>query len=326
MALLKIICILLILVGLGQAEDIIFFADDHYMSISHLQLNASATNPALSPGDGVLRISIANQGRIEELIPISSSDSPDDILQEQREEMNSSLAMDVRAALQSAGPIQVTSGVQHIAILPAGEARELQFNISIDRRASGWYDLPLRVDYVRMVDVSVSDGEAFPLHQPSNQSLNLRIYAFGDKDDLRIAGVRSHLYPGGEGSLIIAVENIGEDIVPNCSASLIAAPPFQVKSTDHPLGDLSPGEMASASFLVEVDGDAAWEEYQLGLGLRSKKMDLVLPFELSLKGSGRLISNGAILFIALLALLVLLAIILRRQKLLYGRKRRIKRL
>ena len=43
MELLKIICILLILVGLGQAEDIIFFADDHYKSISHLQLNASAT-------------------------------------------------------------------------------------------------------------------------------------------------------------------------------------------------------------------------------------------------------------------------------------------
>jgi hypothetical protein len=55
-------------------------------------------------------------------------------------------------------------------------------------------------------------------------------------------------------------------------------------------------------------------------------MDLVVPFELSLKGSGRLIFHGAILFIALLALLVLLAIILRRQKLLYGRKRRIKRL
>ena len=326
MELLKIICILLILFGLGQAEDIIFFADDHYKSLSDILLNASATNPALSPGDNVLRISIANQGRIEELIPISSSDSPDDILQEQREEMKSSVAMEIRAALQSTGPIQVTSGPQHIALLPAGESGELEFNISIDRRANGWYDLPLQVDYVRQVDVSISDGEAFPLRQPSNQSLNLRIYAFGDKDDLRIAGVQSQLHRGGEGSLIIAVENIGEDIFPNCSASLIAAPPFRVKSTDHPLGDLSPGEMASASFLVEVDGDAAWEEYQLGLGLRSEKMDLVLPFELSLKGSSRVLSQGAILFIALLALLALLAIILRRQKLLYGRKRRIKRL
>jgi uncharacterized membrane protein len=122
------------------------------------------------------------------------------------------------------------------------------------------------------------------------------------------------------------VENIGEDIVPNCSASLMAASPFQVKSADHPIGDLAPGEMATASFLVGVDGDASQEEYQLGLGLRSEKMDLVVPFELSLKGSGRLLSHGAILFIALLALLALLAIILRRQNILYGRKRRIKRL
>jgi hypothetical protein len=84
--------------------------------------------------------------------------------------------------------------------------------------------------------------------------------------------------------------------------------------------------MATASFLVGVDGDAAQEEYQLGLSLRSEKMDLVIPFELRLKGSGRLLSHGAILFIALLALLALLTIILRRQNILYGRKRRIKRL
>ena len=120
---LKIICILLILVSLGQAEDIIFFADDHYKSVSEILLNASATNPALSPGDSILRISIANQGRIEELIPISSSNSSDDILQEQREEMKSSMAMEVRGALQSTGPILATSGAPHIAILPAGEAR-----------------------------------------------------------------------------------------------------------------------------------------------------------------------------------------------------------
>ena len=323
---LKIICILLILLGLGQGEDIIFFADDHYKSISQLQLNGSVANPALSPGENVLRISIANHGRIEELIPISSSGSPQDILQEQREEMNSSVAMQIRAILESIGPFQVTSGPQDIAALPAGEARELQYNVSIDRRASGWYDLPLRVDYVRQADVSVSDGEAFPLRQPSNQSLNLRVYVSGDKGDLRIAGVQSHLYPGGSGTLIIAVENIGEDILTNCSASLMAAPPFQVKSADHPLGELSPGEMVLASFLVTVDGDASQAEYQLGLGLRSEKVDLVVPFELSLKRSNPLLSHRAILIIALLALLALSAVILYRQKFLSGRKRKIKRL
>ena len=326
---LKIICILLILVGLGQGDDFIFFADDHYKSSSEILLNASATNPALLPGHSVFKISLANLGHVEELIPISSSGSPDDILLEMKEEMNSSLALDIRAALEPTGPFQVTSGPQYLSALPAGEAKELQFNLSIDRRASGWYDLPLRVDYVRQVDVSVNDGQAFPLRQPSNQSLNLRVFVSGDRDELRIAGVQSHLYPGGSGTLIVAVENIGDDTLSNCSASLMAAPPFHVLSPDHPLGELSAGEMAAASFRVKVDGNASQKEYQLGLRLRSEGVDLVVPFELSLKGSESLLSHPVFPLIAILAFLALLAlavVILRRQKLLYGRKRKVKRL
>lgn len=102
--------------------------------------------------------------------------------------------------------------------------------------------------------------------------------------------------------MIIAVENIGQDRVSNCSASLVPVAPFQVTGPDASLGDLDPGEIAVASFQVDVDGDAGPEEYQLGLGLRSEKMDLVVPFELSLKRSNSLLSNQAILFIALVAL------------------------
>lgn len=129
--------------------------------------------------------------------------------------------------------------------------------------------------------------------------------------------------------MIVAVENIGDDTLSNCSASLMAAPPFHVLSPDHPLGELSAGEMAAASFRVKVDGNASQKEYQLGLHLRSEGMDLVVPFELSLKGSESLLSHPAFPLIAILAFLALLAlavVILRRQKLLYGRKRKVKRL
>ncbi len=325
---LKIICILLILVGPGQGEDI-FFADDHYKSSGEILLYASAINPALVPGDCVLEVGLANLGRIDELIPVSRGGSADDVLREIKEEMNSSLALEIETVLNSIGPVQVTSGPQYLSALPAGEAKELQFNVSIDRRASGWYDLPLRVDYVQQVDVSVSDGQAFPLRQPSNQSLNLRIYVSGNEADLRIAGMQSDLHPGKAGTLTVALENMGEDILPDTSASLLVAPPFRVKSPDHILGDLAPEEIALASFLVEVDGNASQEEYQLGLRLRSQDTDMTLPFPLSLKESKGLLSHSTSPFIFLLALIALLALaatVLRRQKLLYGRKRRIKRL
>lgn len=317
----KIICILLILAGLGQAEDIIFFADDHYKSISKIELYASATNPALVPGDAVLRISLANHGKIEELLPISSIGSPDDILLEMKGEMNSSDAMEIRALLEAPEPLLVTSGRQYIPVLPPGEARELQFNLTIDRRADGWYDLPLKLNYVHQVDVSASDGEVFPLLQSSNQSLNLRIYISGNKDDLRIAGFQSHLYPGGSEVLWMAVENIGLDMLPNCSASLLAVPPFHVTSLDVPLGELTPGEMALARFLVQVDGNASQEEYQLGLCLRSEKMDLVLPFALSLKGRHNSPVHRAMPLIAIFAILSLAIIIVWRGYLLYRQKK-----
>jgi len=329
---LKIICILLILLGGGQGGDIILFADDHYKSSGEVLLNASAVNPALAPGDRILKVSLANQGGIKELIPVSGSGSADDILMEIKEEMNSSRAMEIRAALEPAGPINVTSAPQYIAALPAGEAEQLQFNLSIDQRASGWYDLPLRVEYVRQVDVSVSDGQAFPLLQPADQSLNLRLYISEDGGDLRIAGVQSDLHPGGSGALLIVVENTGEESLSNCSARLLVAPPLHAIGPDCSLGDLAPGKMALASFRVGVDGNASLDRYQLGLSLSSEEMDLVLPLQISLRGSGRLSLHRALPFIAplaLLAILILLAgavIIPGRQKLLYGRKRKIRRL
>ena len=71
MKLFEIVCILLILGGTCLAEDLIFFADDHYKSLGLLELRASVTNPALNPGDSLLKINLANMGRLEELIPIT---------------------------------------------------------------------------------------------------------------------------------------------------------------------------------------------------------------------------------------------------------------
>lgn len=133
---------------------------------------------------------------------------------------------------------------------------------------------------MRQVDVSVSDGQAFPLLQPADQSLNLRLYISEDGGDLRIAGVQSDLHPGGSGALLIVVENTGVESLSNCSARLLVAP-FHAIGPDCSLGDLAPGKMALTSFRVGVDGNASLDRYQLGLSLSSEEMDLVLPSRLA---------------------------------------------
>ena len=110
MKLLHVISILLLLAGTGQAEDLIFFADDHYKSLGRPELTASVANPALVPGDSILRINLANVGELEELMPINESGSNEDILLEMKAEMQSSDALNINAALAGAGPIKVTTG------------------------------------------------------------------------------------------------------------------------------------------------------------------------------------------------------------------------
>ena len=90
MKILLIISILLLIAGIGQSDDLLFFADDHYKSLGQPSLVATVVNPALLPGECVLEIDLANTGELEELILINQSGSEEDILQEMNEELKSS--------------------------------------------------------------------------------------------------------------------------------------------------------------------------------------------------------------------------------------------
>lgn len=328
MKLFEIVCILMILAGTSMAEDLIFFADDHYKSLGLLELKASVINPAISPGDCVLRINLANFGRLEELMPINDNGSGDDIRREMQEEMHSVDALNINAALNGAESIRVTSGPQHIAILRAGDVSLLQFNITAEKSARGEFELPLHVEFMRQVDVSVSNGAVSPLYQSLNQSFNLRVLVAGDKEPLRILSIKSELLRGESGTLSLVIENDGAQNLENCSARLMAAPPFHVESPDILLGDLATGSVALASFTVAVDSNASLQDYQLGCRIRSGEKSMELSFPLTLTGSDNFPGRPAVLLLSAgLIAATLAAFLLRKKyKLIFRRKGRRPRL
>jgi hypothetical protein len=283
---LHVISILLLLVGTGQAEDLIFFADDHYKSLGRPELTACVANPVLISGNCVLRINLANTGELEELMPINESGSNEDILLEMRAETKSCDAPNINAILAGAGPITVTTGPEHIKMLPAGDAAVLQFNITAEKNASGWYALPLSVDYERQVDVSVKNSEVFPLYEAEGQNLTVQVFVAGNNDTLRISGINSELYAGGSASLRAAVSNDGAIVLHNCSARLLAAPPFYVESPAAVLGDLAPGSLAVIAFNVRVDGNAHLQDYQLGCEIYCQEKSIIVPLQISLARAG----------------------------------------
>ncbi|MCX6673004.1 MAG: hypothetical protein NTY37_04405 [Methanothrix sp.] len=331
MMLLHIISILLLLAGTGQAEDLIFFADDHYKSFGRPELTASVANPALLPGNSILRINLANVGELEELMPINESGSNEDILLEMSAEMQSSNALNINAALAGAGPmgsgpIKVTTGTQqikqHIKTLPAGAAALLQFNITAQKNASGWYALPLSVDYERQVDVSASGGEVFPLYEAERQNLTVSVFVAGNNEPLCIFGINSELYAGGSGNLRAAISNDGATMLHNCSARLLAAPPFYAEGPDTRLGDLAPGSLDVAAFVARVDGNAGLQDYQLGCEIDCREKSIIVPLPISLSRAGGL-GNFALPVLGGLALAGLAAFLIwKRGDLLFRRKRR----
>jgi hypothetical protein len=279
------IFLLIVLCMHCHAEDLLFFTDDHYKALGSPRLDASVINPILQPGEAVLRIALANNGRVEELMPIMANGSAEDRELEMEEEMHIADAFSVTAALYGSGPVQVISGPQNIADLPAGSRKEMRFNLSLQDGSSGWHDLLLLSDYEHQVDVSVSDGAVLPLYQPDNDSKSLRIFIAGSEGVLKVLGTDSNLAPGGSGALNAAIKNVGQKPLRNCSALLMASPPFRVSGVQSPLGDLPPGGFGMASFFISVDGNATLQEYQLICQVGHDDGREILSLPITLTGS-----------------------------------------
>lgn len=324
MKILLIISILLLIAGIGQSDDLLFFADDHYKSLGQPSLVATVVNPALLPGECVLEIDMANTGELEELILINQSGSEEDILQEMNEELKSSDAGNINAVLLGSGAIVVTSGLQHLESLPAGEKAPLYFGVRSDEFASGWHELVLDVAYERQADVSAKNKEVFPLYEAERQNLTVRVFVEGKGEPLKISGCSGNLHPGASESLRLAVINDGVTAFHNCSARLLTAAPFYSKGSWATLGDLSPGSVAVADFTVQVDRDAAVQDYQLGCEIICKEKSTVIPLVVALSPAG-ILDSWALPVLAGLMILSLagyVAVRILRQGNLIKRRRR----
>jgi len=265
-------------------EEFIFFADDHYKALGIPRLNASVKNPVLTRGDCVLEIALANNGRVEELIPMATSGSPEDISLEMQEEMHSVDALNIIARLEDGGPVAVTGAAQHIPSLPSGALAELAFNLSV-ARGEGWQDLWLTLDYEHQMDVSVANGTVSPLYQPKSSRQKIRVLVQGAAGP-EVLGAISDLASGGRGQLSVAIKNPGKYALKNCAARLIAAPPIFCEETAVALGDLPPGGLAVASFALSAAGNASLDRYQLACEIIDENGTALLMVPLTLKPQG----------------------------------------
>jgi hypothetical protein len=211
-----------------EAEELIFFADDHYKVLGEPELQASAINPMIEPGkSAVLRVVLANNGRVEELVPINGNGSKADVVLEMQEEQRSVDALNITARLLGDEHISITSSPCHIDSLPTGSVTQMEFELSADEVASGWHDLLLNVDYEHQMDTSVFEGVASPLYQPDNISQVLRVMVQGSEGPVRILGVKSDISQGRMRQHLLC-QKLRKGCTRNCTSidCRTAFPPF----------------------------------------------------------------------------------------------------
>lgn len=319
MRLLSLCCVLLLL-SVAQAEDIMFFADDYYKSLGQPILAASVADPSLLPGEGILQISLANLGQLEELMPIDQNGPAGDIRAEMKEEMKGGHALAISAALIGSGPVQVISGPVMVDDIAPGERALLNYTVNVMKNGTGRSNLTLDISYQQQADVSVKNGEIYPLYQAARDNLSLDVFLSGEGETLRVlsSSLSRSLLSGQK--LRAVIKNDGPEDLHNCSARLLTAPPFQAVGPEIALGDMPAGSLALLDFDLLIDEGAERQDYQMSCQICCGERCVSLPLTVSLPPG--LLEGRGLPALAILALVGLGAIVLKRVGLLRRDKRR----
>jgi hypothetical protein len=297
------------------AEELIFFADDYYKVIGSPKLEASVVNPLVELDDeAIVTIALANNGMVEEIIPINNSLSYD-AAQELIEEMRSVDAINVVARLSNNENAEAVYGTRSISFLPSGSVEFLIFNVSAEALSPDWLELLLELEYEHQVDVGIYNGKPSPLYQQDKRFLPINILFKGAEDSLRILNAKLELNPLGGGFLLTAIENEGSYSIENCTARLIAAPPFSSENDVLVLDDIETGKIVVVGLPIRVDTKARPSDYELTLYITHRNGTAILSIPITIEKPSNPITSYLFWLIVFVAFgFALIAVVARSKK------------
>ncbi|MDD1742868.1 MAG: hypothetical protein LUQ47_05990, partial [Methanotrichaceae archaeon] len=190
----------------------------------------------------------------------------------------------------------------------------LIFDISGEALSKGWQELLLELEYEHQVDVGIYNGEPSPLYQQDKIFLPIKILIEDAEDSLRVLSVKSEFYPWGNGLLSTSIENKGPSLMENCTARLIAAPPFSSVNDPLVLGDIRPGEIVVATLPLKVEAKTNPSDYELTLYITHRNGTAVLSVPLTIEKSSNPLTSHLFIFIAFVALGFALIVVVARSK------------
>jgi len=204
-----------------------------------------------------------------------------------------------KVARNGASPLIPTDGNAYIGTFAPGETVDVTFKVAVaDSAEPQSYPLDLVVAYE---DYEGKSAASRPV------TIGLPV---GGKIDFDVASPTVTLHPGGKSILEVVYRNAGAAKVYSAQARISAVDPFTSSDDTAYLGDLAPGETATARFEVSIDADATLKNYGIDSEIRyrddldNSKISDTMKVQVALeKKEGTLFTNPV--FLAVIAVVII---------------------
>ena len=204
-----------------------------------------------------------------------------------------------KVARNGASPLIPTDSNAYIGTFAPGETVDVTFKVAVaDSAEPQSYPLDLVVAYE---DYEGKSAASRPV------TIGLPV---GGKIDFDVASPTVTLHPGGKSILEVVYRNAGAAKVYSAQARISAVDPFTSSDDTAYLGDLAPGETATARFEVSIDADATLKNYGIDSEIRyrddldNSKISDTMKVQVALeKKEGTLFTNPV--FLAVIAVAII---------------------
>ncbi len=209
---------------------------------------------------------------------------------------NKAIAMVTRSG---ASPLIPTDGNAYVGTFEPGETVDVKFKVSVaDTAEPQSYPLDVAVTYEDYEGKTVTSRPA---------TIGLPV---GGKIAFEVVSPASTLYLGQKSILEVEYKNSGAATVYNAQARISAVDPFTSSDDTAFLGDLAPGQTATARFEVNVDSDGTEKEYGIDSEIRyrddldNSKISDTMKVKVALEKRQGAFFTNTVFLIAVLAVII----------------------
>ena len=204
-----------------------------------------------------------------------------------------------KVARNGASPLIPTDSNAYIGTFAPGETVDVKFKVAVaDSAEPQSYPLDIVVAY-----------EDYEGKSTASRPVTIGL-PVGGKIDFDVASPTVTLHPGGKSILEVVYRNAGAAKVYSAQARISAVDPFTSSDDTAYLGDLAPGETATARFEVSIDADATLKNYGIDSEIRyrddldNSKISDTMKVQVTLeKKEGTLFTNPV--FLAVIAVVII---------------------